>query len=79
MQTQHLGLQDLPGTDRLDVEGRVGRRRWEDYADALRSLHDVGVSDDIPVRIDDDPRADGLLPCDFCCVDVSMIFHRPVP
>jgi hypothetical protein len=47
----------------LRRQRRLGVRRGarEDDLHALRALHDVGVRDDVPGRIEDDARADALL------------------
>ena len=63
---------------RLEFKRGVWRARGQDHTDALRSFHDVSVSKDVAVRIDDDAGANGMLPGDSRC-GVFMILQGAVP
>src|SRR5258708_10579788 len=77
MNTQYRSLKDLPGMVGLEFERRVCWVRGQDHADALRSFHNVSVSEDVAVRIDNDAGANRMLTGNSRR-RVFMIFQRPV-
>src|SRR5438876_930672 len=79
MGSNDLCIHDLPGVNGLGIKGGVGWRRWQDHANALRSLNNVSIGDDVSIRIDYDSRSDGTLRENRRRIILTVILSRAVP